>query len=350
MNENKEKVLIVGGLWYLGSHISALLGHAGYEIIILDNLSNSQLETLSKIEETNWNKPSFYDVDIRNYKAVLEVFEEYGPSIDYVVHCAGRNSIEESLHQPFLYYETNLFWTINILKAMEKTKIKNLILNSSGEIYDTQNSLPPFSEIDKTNPINPLWTSSLNVENIAKDLTLHKNFNVISLRCFEIIWAHHSGNLWYATKWVPSCTIPYMLKVAKWEIEELTIYWNDYSTKDWTKVRDFVHVMDVAEANLLAMQYIKEFLSFKKDNIENSKGLFDIFNLCLWTGTSVKEILELGQKITEIKIPYKISKRKEWVVWTIIWNPQKAKQVLGWSPKRSTFQAIEDARKYEKRQ
>jgi len=353
MSEQEDtipKIIITWWLWYIWSHISVVFAKAWYEVIILDNLSNSQLETLSKIHETSQHKPNFYDIDIRNYKSLLHVLEEYENQIEWIVHCAWRKSVEESIHQPFLYYENNFQGTINLLKAMEKTNIKNLILTSSAEFYETKNSLPPFSEIDKINPISPLGTSNLISEQITKDMSLHKDFNIISLRCFDAIGAHYSGKLWYSSKWIPSEILPYMLKVAKWEIEELKIYGNDYETKDGTKIRDFVHVMDVAEAHLLALQYIKEFSSFKKDNITNNKWLFDIFNICLWNWTSVKELITLSQKVTEIKIPYKITKRKSGVLWTLIWNPQKAKQILWRSPKRSIYQAIEDIRKYEKKQ
>jgi len=342
------KILITWGLGYVGSHIAVVFAQAGYDVVIVDNMVNSHLENLGKIQEITNKKINFYDIDIRNYQALSKVIEE-NSDIEGIIHCAAKKAISESCQQPFLYYHTNIQGTINLLKAMESHKVKNIIFASSANVYDTKNSIPPFSEHDELNPINPYGTCNLVNERLLKDMSKHKDFNVIIMRYFNPIGAHHSGKLWQNAKGITSNLITFIFKVAKWEFEQLKIFGNDYTTKDKTWIRDYVHIMDLAEVHLLALQYIKEFISFKQENYWEKNWLYDIFNISLGTWTSVKEIIELAQKVTEIKIPYKITKRRPGDVGTLIWNPQKARQVLWRSPKRSIYQALEDAWKFEKR-
>lgn len=343
----KPKILITGGLWYIWAHTAIIFLQADYEVVIVDNLSNTHLEVISKIEEITGKKISFYDTDLKDYKEIKKVLDE-NQDIQGVIHLAGKKSVGESCQDPFLYYENNVLTTINLIKAMKESKIKkNIIFASVGTIYDAKDTLPPYSEKDKIDPDNPYSNSKYISERILKDLSNQKDFNIVILRLFNPIGAHHSGVLGEQPKWIPSNLVPYIYKVAKWEIEELKFFGNDYNTKDWTWVRDYVHVLDVAEANLLSIQYINEFVEYKKTDEIWSKGwLYDIFNIGSGEGHSVKEIHALVEKITETKIPYKISKRRTGDIDSTIANAQKAKQILGREAKRSTYQALEDGRRF----
>jgi len=350
MEEKKTKILITWGLGYVGSHTAVVFGKAGYEVIIIDNLSNSYLENLGRITEILWEQPGFYDTDLKNYDELKKVIEEH-QDLDWIIHCADKKYINESCQDPFLYYDDNIVATINLYKAVAEVwiKNKNIVLSSTAMVYDTENLLPPFGETDKIIWQNPYATSKIINEQILKDMTLYKNFNAVILRYFNPIGAHHSWILWEQPKGIPSNVFPYSVKVALGEIDEVKIYGDDYDTKDGTWVRDYFHILDLAEAHLLAFQYIKEFTNYKKENYAEKKGLYDVFNIGSWQGYTVKEIINLVEKVTETNIPYKIHKRRPWDVATLLANPQKAKQILGRETKRSIYQAIEDWVKFFKK-
>jgi len=339
------KVLLTWWLWFLGAHTAVVFGQAGYDVAILDNLSNSYLDVLGKIEELSWKKVSFYDVDLRNYDALKQVLRE-NLDVDCVLHFWAKKHLSESCQDPFYYYDHNLTWSINLTKAMLEVKMqKNIIFSSSGTVYDSKNSLPPFAETDVLDPTTPYATTQMITERIFKDMSLHKHFNAIVLRHMNVIGAHHSGVLWEHPKGTPSHLVPYVYQVAKGDIEELQVYGTDYDTKDGTWVKDYLHVMDLAESYLLAFQYINEFEEYHKQE-EKIKGLYDVFNITTGEGLSVKEIITLVERITEKKVAYKTNKRRVGDVDTLIGNPQKAKQILWWQPKRSVYQALEDGRRY----
>jgi len=339
----KEKILITWGLGFVGSHTAVVFNNAGYEIILLDDMSNSYLETLWNIKELSPNTVSFYEVDLKNKDQLRKVLKE-NKDITGIIHCSGKKSPIESRQDPFLYYNNNIIASITLFKTIKELKITpNIIFSSAGSIYDTNKQLPPYAESDSINPNNPYDNSKFIIEQILRDLTSYKWFNAINLRYFSPIGAHHSGLLWEQPKGIPTNLVPFAYKVAKGDIEELQIFGNDYNTNDGTAIRDYIHIMDVAEANLLAFQYIHEFTEYKKsDNNKSNKGLFDTFNIWSGAGTSIKEIIRLIEEITETKVPYKITKRREWDAESIVSNSQKAKQILWRESKRSIYQALED--------
>lgn len=344
--EDSKTILITGWLGYIGSHTCTVFGEAGYNIIIVDNLSNSYPETLNSIWEIIWNKPKFYNIDIRDIDLLEKVFKE-NPEIDWVIHFAAKKAVWESCQDPFLYYENNIIGTNNLLKLMNKYDKKNIVFSSSATVYDSPKLLPPFSENDRVGTYNPYWTTKLIMEYMLKDLANFKWFNVVNLRYFNPIWAHHSWLIWESPKWIPSNLVPYVLKVAQWEIDMVQIYWDDYDTEDGTWVRDYIHVMDVADAHLNAYNQIFKYKDYQKENnISQDKWYFDIFNIWTWDGKSVKEIVDLVKKVTEKDVPTKVVARRSGDIDTSIANPQKAKQVLWREYKRSIYQAIEDARRY----
>ncbi len=212
--EDSKTILITGGLWYIGSHACTVFGEAWYNIIIVDNLSNSHPEVLDSIAEIIWIKPTFYNIDIRDIEAFEQVFKSH-PEISGVIHFAAKKAVWESCQDPFLYYENNIIWTNNLLKLMNKYDHKNIVFSSSATVYDSPKLLPPFSENDRLGTYNPYGTTKLIMEYMLKDLASFKGFNVVNLRYFNPIWAHNSWLIWENPRWIPSNLVPYVLKVAQ---------------------------------------------------------------------------------------------------------------------------------------
>lgn len=342
MDETKT-ILITWWLWYIWSHTCTIFWENNFNIIIVDNLSNSQSDVLNKIAEINGKKPVFYNTDIREFAELEKIFKKH-PEIDWIIHFAGKKAVWESCQDPFMYYDNNILWTMNLLKLMQKYDKKNIVFSSSATVYDSLKILPPFTETDRTGTYNPYGTTKLVIEYLLKDLANFKWFNVINLRYFNPIWAHASWLIWENPKWIPNNLVPYTFKVAKWEIEKVQIFWDDYDTPDGTWVRDYIHVMDVADAHLAAFNQLEKFAEYKKENnIEQNKWYFDIFNIGTWDWKSVKEIIDLVGTVTGKEIPSEVVSRRPWDIATSIANPQKAKQVLWREYKRSVYQAIEDA-------
>lgn len=342
--ENSHKILITWWLGYIWSHAAVVFGQAWYELIIVDNLSNSHIWVLDAITQLIWYKPKFYEADIRNLNSLEKIFEE-NSDIDWVIHFAAKKAVWESCQDPFLYYDNNVQGTINLLKTMLNYNVKNMVFSSTAVVYDALKLIPPFSENDRLNTNNPYGTTKLMMEFLIKDMSSHKDFNAVILRYFNPIWAHQSGLIGENPKWIPSNLVPFIYKVAKWEIEKLQILWNDYKTEDGTWVRDYIHVMDVAEAHLLAYKHILDYIQFQTI-AENQSWLYDIFNIWTWHGQSVKEIVEIAEKIIENSIPYEVWPRRSWDVDILISNPLKAKQILWRESTRSIFQSIEDGWKF----
>ncbi len=338
--ENTHKILITWWLGYIWSHTAVIFAQAWYDLVIVDNLSNSHIWVLDAITQLIGYKPKFYEADIRNIISLEKIFEE-NSDIDWVIHFAAKKAVWESCQDPFLYYDNNIQGTTNLIKVMLNYNIKNIVFSSSATVYDALKLIPPFSENDRLNTNNPYWTTKLMMEYLLKDMSYHKNFNSVILRYFNPIWAHQSGLIWESPKWIPSNLVPFVYKVAKWEIEKLNVFGNDYKTEDGTWVRDYIHVMDVAEAHLSAYKHILDYIQFQT-MAENQVWLYDIFNIWTWHGQSVKEIIEISEKVTEKNIAYEISNRRPWDVDISIANPLKAKQVLWREATRSIFQSIED--------
>jgi len=285
--QKTPKILITGWLGYIWSHTAIVFAQAWYDLVIVDNLSNSQLDVLSKIKELTKKTPSFYDDDLQDAIAIKKILSE-NRDIEWIIHFAGKKAIEESCENPFMYYQNNITGTMNLIEAMRENNIKNIVFSSTAAVYDAEKLLPPFSENDNLNPQNPYATSKLVIEKLLKDMSKHKRFNSIVLRYFNPIWAHHSWIIGEDPKGIPNNLVPVIFKVVQNEIPTLKIFGNDYDTPDGTGVRDYLHVVDLAEAHLLAFQYINEFISYEKDET-NPKGLYDIFNLWTSKGHSVKE-------------------------------------------------------------
>ena len=329
----KKKILITWGLWYIGSHAVVAFEQAGYETVILDNLSNSCVTTLRNIQSILGYKPSYYECDLRDRKKVFEVFEEN--TFDWVIHFAWAKAVWESCENPIYYFQNNISGSLFLFEAMEKYSVKNIIFSSSATVYHQENQMP-LLEVNKLWTTNPYWTTKLLLEKILEDLSEFSWFNVINLRYFNPIWAHSSGKIWEDPEGVPNNLLPYIMKVANWELETLQVFGDDYETIDGTWVRDYIDVNDLVDGHLL---------SYKK--LENKKSNFcDVYNLWIGEWTSVLEIIESSKQITWKNIPYKIGERRKWDIWEVYCNPEKAKKELWFEAKITLEESLENSWKF----
>lgn len=340
--ENK-KILITGGLGYIGAHTTVLFMQAGYDVVILDNLSNAHKESvLTAIKELTGKEPLFYEGDIRNYDYLDNLFSK--EEIDGVIHFAAKKAVGESCYDPFLYYDNNIIGSINLLKVMNKHQVKKLIFSSSATVYDTEKNIPPFTETDRLSTTNPYGTTKLVIEKLLYDMALHKGFSAICLRYFNPIGAHSSGLLWENPKGIPTNLVPFLMKVAKKEIEQITIFGGNYITPDGTCIRDYIHVEDVAQAHLQAFDYIQKYIQ-QSSEVENwLPNFFEAFNIGTGTWKSVKEMIAITESIVWEPIAHTIGERREGDVAISVANPSKAKKMLWREPQKTIITAVEDAR------
>lgn len=315
--------------------MSVLLLQAGYEVIILDNLSNSKQEVLVWIEKITNKKPIFYNQDITDIQWIKRIFEKH--AIDGVIHFAALKAVGESMSHPFEYYENNIVGTLNLLKVMDEYKVRNLVFSSSCTVYGDSKTQPLSESSPKQPCASPYgWTKSIN-EDLLMGLCQSTDLKVCALRYFNPIGAHPSGLIGEEPNGVPSNLLPYVMKTTMGEYEYLNVFWNDYNTPDGTAVRDYIHVMDLVQAHLQALDWI----------IKQKFWTFDVFNLGTGVGISVLEVIAATEKVTGKKIPYKILDRRAGDVEIAYANPTKAKDVLWWESVLTLEDAIRDMRKFE---
>ncbi|MDA9129389.1 UDP-glucose 4-epimerase GalE [Candidatus Gracilibacteria bacterium] len=335
-----KTLLLTGGLGYIGSHNTVVFLEAGYEVIIFDNLSNSDESTLENIKnivasslperERVERGLKFYEGDLRNISDIEQVFSEN--TIDGVVHFAGAKAVGESCMNPFYYYENNIVGSLNLFKIMENHNCKNIIFSSSATVYDPSEK-PPFSEETLIgNTTNPYGTTKFVIENILRDLGAHKNFNVINLRYFNPVGAHKSGLIGEDPKDVPNNLLPFVMKVANGELSELQVFGDNYDTPDGTGVRDYIHVVDLARGHLAALKYL-----------ENNSGVFENINLGTGKGTSVMEMIKITEKIIGKKLSHKIVSRRSGDIASAYCSPDKASKLLHWKAEKTVEQAVQDS-------
>lgn len=330
------KVLVTGGLGYIGSHTCVELLGNGDEVIVLDNLSNSKIEVVDKIKEITGKDILFYQGDMLDEEILDKIFKEN--SIDAVIDFAAYKAVGESVSKPIEYYTNNVSSVLTLLKVMRKFDVKKLVFSSSATVYGNP-TVVPIDETCKTGgTTNPYGTSKLFVEQILKD-TYHSDttWDIAILRYFNPIGAHESSKIGESPNGIPANLMPYITKVAKGELPELQVFGNDYDTKDGTGVRDYIHVVDVAKGHILALN---------KLTTEGS-GLF-IYNLGTGTGYSVLDIINAFETANGIKIPYKIVARRDGDIAACYSNPEKAKRELGFIITKNLEDMCRDAWNFEK--
>lgn len=330
-----KKILITGGLWYIGSHAVVAFEEAWYETIIVDNLDNSCLSTYRRIWKLLWKKPKFYEVDIRDFNWLDKIFSEH--KIDWVIHFAWLKAVWESCEMPLLYFDNNIIWSIKLFEVMQKHSVKNLIFSSSATVYNLDNPLP-YTEWDPSwKTSNPYWTTKYIIERIMQDLSKFSSFNVINLRYFNPIWAHPSGLIWEAPDWIPNNIFPYIMKVISWELEKISIFGNDYDTVDWTWVRDYIDINDLINGHIKAYDRLK--------NLEKI-WVYEDYNLWVWKWVSVLELIKACENVIWKKIPYVFTDRRGWDLAIFYCNPEKANRVLSWKASTSIEDSVRNSLKF----
>lgn len=320
------KVLVTGGTGYIGSHTCVELLNNEFDVVIIDNFSNSKKETLDSIKKITGKNFVFYEIDYMDRGKLEKVFEEN--KIDAVINFAGFKSIGESIKKPIEYYTNNISGTLVLLDTMKKYGIKKFIFSSSATVYGNPEKIPITEDCKIGGTTNPYGTSKLFIEQILKDVYISDNdWDIAILRYFNPVGAHESGLIGENPKGLPNNLMPYIAKVATGELKELSVFGNDYNTKDGTGVRDFIHVVDLARGHLLALNKLE------KEN----RGIF-IYNLGTGRGYSVLDIVKTYEIVNNVKVPYKVVGRRVGDIGSCYSNTTKAENELGFK----TTKTLED--------
>ena len=320
------KILVTGGAGYIGSHTCVELLNEGFEVVVIDNFSNSKSSSLDAIKKITGKDFKFYEIDYLDKDALNKVFEEN--KIDAVINFAGFKAVGESVQKPIEYYTNNISGALNLLDVMRKHNVKKFVFSSSATVYGNPEKIPLTEDCKIGGTTNPYGTSKLFIEQILKDIYASDNsWDIIILRYFNPVGAHESGLIGEDPKGIPNNLMPYIAKVATKELKELSVFGNDYNTPDGTGVRDYIHVVDLAKGHVLALNKLEK----------EGKGLF-IYNLGTGTGYSVLDLVHAYEKANNVKVPYKIAPRRDGDIATCYSDPTKAKNELGFV----TTKTIED--------
>ena len=322
-----HKILVTGGAGYIGTHTCIALHKAGYEIIVYDNLCNSNVEAVRRVSQLIGTALEFIEGDIRDSKALREVFTDhqfYG-----VIHFAGLKAVGESVAKPLLYYDNNVSGTINLLEIMKEFRVKNLVFSSSATVYGDPEILP-ITETSPRSCTNPYGQSKLMVEYILEDLAnADSNWNLIVLRYFNPVGAHESGKIGEDPNGIPNNLMPYISQVAVGKLEKLRIFGKDYPTIDGTGVRDFIHVVDLAKGHISAIDYLVKNLVENSTDKQKSIGFFAV-NLGTGSGTSVLQLVNAFTEATGQTVNYEFVPRRAGDVASCYAQVNLAKQSLNW--------------------
>ena len=311
------KILVTGGAGYIGSHTVVELQNAGYDAVVVDNLSNSSEKSLQRVEKITGRTVPFYKADILDRAAMEEIFSK--EKIDAVIHFAGLKAVGESVRRPWEYYENNISGTLTLVDVMRKHGVKNIIFSSSATVYGNPTFVPITEECPKGQCTNPYgWTKSM-LEQILTDIQkADPEWNVILLRYFNPIGAHKSGTIGENPNGIPNNLMPYITQVAVGKLQQLGVFGDDYDTPDGTGVRDYIHVVDLALGHVKALKKIEE------------KAGLKIYNLGTGVGYSVLDIIRNFEEVNGIKIPYVIKERRAGDIAACYADATKAKEELGW--------------------
>lgn len=334
-----KKILVTGGLGFIGSHVVVELQNLGFEVVIIDDLSNSKIEVLEQITEISNVKPNFYQIDLRDKKALRSFFND--STIDGVIHFAAFKAVGESVQKPLDYYENNINALVYLLQEMKNRNIDHFIFSSSCTVYGQADELP-ITEGALIKPAESPYGNTKQIgEEIIKDSCKAYDMNAIALRYFNPIGAHESIKIGELPLGVPQNLIPFITQTAAGIREELAVFGDDYPTLDGTAIRDYIHVVDLAKAHVKALERL-----LNKENEEN----FEFFNVGTGKGSSVMEIIKTFEKVTQQSLKYKIVARREGDITAAYADTTKANEVLGWSPQETLEEALLSAWKWQQKQ
>lgn len=334
-----KKILVTGGLGFIGSHTVVELQNNGFEVIIIDNLSNSSIDVLENITKITSKKPTFIQLDLRNKTEVSSFFKEHD-TIEGIIHFAASKAVGESVEDPLLYYENNLNTLIYILQECKKHSIHNFIFSSSCTVYGEPDALPISEEAPVKKATSPYGNTKQISEEIIFDTCSVSKLNAIALRYFNPIGAHESAEIGELPIGVPLNLVPFITQTAAGVREQLSVFGDDYPTPDGSCVRDYIHVVDLAKAHVVALQRLLQ---------EKNDSNFEIFNLGTGRGCSVLEVVHAFEKVSQQKLNYKIVDKREGDVVSVFADTKKANEILGWKTQKSMEEALASAWKWEKK-
>ena len=329
------KVLLAGGAGYIGTHTAVQLLKGGYEVVVVDNYDNSCPEAVKRAEELAGSKIALYEADIQDREAVQAILAKEQP--ETVIHFAGLKAVGESVAKPLKYYRNNINTTLSLLEAMADTGVKRIIFSSSATVYGEQNPAPYNEEMPKGLCTNPYgWTKSMMEQILADAATANPELGVVLLRYFNPIGAHESGRIGEDPQGIPNNLMPYVSQVAVGRREQLTVFGGDYDTPDGTCLRDYIHVMDLADGHVKAVEFAA-----------GHKGV-EIFNLGTGKPYSVLDIVNTFQQVNGVKVNYAIGPRRAGDLPVCYADAGKAKKVLGWEAKRTLADMCRDSWNWQK--
>ena len=326
------KILLTGGMGFIGSHTAVVLQESGYEVVLYDNLCNSSIDVLYKIEKITHKRPTFIKGDIRDKKAMLEALRD----VDVVIHFAGLKAVGESVEKPLEYYDNNVHGTLVLLEAMREAGVSRLIFSSSSTVYGTPATLPLTEECPTGEVTNPYGRTKLHIEQILADVCrANPQCCAICLRYFNPIGAHPSGLIGENPRGIPNNLLPYVARVAHGTLPVLKVFGHDYPTVDGTGVRDYIHVMDLADGHAKAIPYAMAHTGWIAINLGCGRGY------------SVLEVVHAFEKASGRAVPYELVDRRPGDIAENWCDPTRAKQLLGWEARRNIDDMCHDAWHYE---
>ena len=332
-----SKILVTGGTGFIGSHTCVELINAGYDVVIVDNLSNSKKEVVGYIEKITNKKIKFYENNVCDKDALEKIFSDN--KIDAIIHFAGYKAVGESVQKPIMYYRNNIDSTLSLVEVATKHNVKKIVFSSSATVYGSPKALPIKEDFPLGPTTNPYGSTKLMIEGILRDLyTSDNEWSIALLRYFNPIGAHSSGLIGENPNGIPNNLMPYIIKVATGELECLSVFGNDYDTHDGTGVRDYIHVVDLAKGHVKAIEKVL------KDN-----GC-DAYNLGTGNGYSVLDLVNTFMKVNNVKVNYKIVGRREGDIAACYADPSYAYKELGWKAEKEIEEMCKDAYNFIKKE
>lgn len=331
--KKKSTILVTGGAGYIGSHTLILLIEAGYGVVVFDNFSNSSVESIRRVEKITKKPIVLIEGDIRNKSDLTKVFQDY--TIDSVIHFAGLKAVGESVEQPLKYYDNNVYGTVMLCEVMSENECKSLVFSSSATVYGDPHTTP-IKESFPLSATNPYGRSKLMIEEILRDLYISNNeWKIVLLRYFNPIGAHFSGSIGEDPNGIPNNLMPYIAQTAVGKLSCLGVFGDDYDTHDGTGVRDYIHVMDLADGHLKAIERINSFTKVMTVNLGTGKGY------------SVLDMLKAFERASGREVPYCIAPRRTGDIAKCYADPSYAKDILGWQAQKGIDEMCEDSWRWQ---